>query len=173
MIPLDDLNFKEKLKNIKAFIFDVDGVLSSSVVYICNDGELERTTNVKDGYALKRALEEGYKIGIITGGTSVSVKKRYQKLGINYVYLASENKLNDYYDFIKKNDLKESEVLYMGDDIPDYEVMKKCGVATCPADADEEIKSISLYVSEKVGGKACVRDIIVQVLRTQNKWFTK
>jgi len=173
MIPLDDLNFKEKLKNIKAFVFDVDGVLSGSVVHICNDGELERTTNVKDGYAIKKALEADFAVGIITGGKSQAVKERFENLGVDSFYLASENKIEDFNDFLKKKKLKASSVLYMGDDIPDMEVMKQCGVATCPADADEQIKAISLYISQKEGGKACVRDIIVQVMRTQNKWFVK
>lgn len=171
MIPLDDLNFKEKLKNIKAFVFDVDGVLSESVIHICSNGELERTTNVKDGYAIKKALDEGFTVGIITGGKSQAVKERFVNLGVNSFYLASENKIADFNDFLEKHNLEPSSVLYMGDDIPDLEVMKLCGVATCPADADEQIKAVSLYISQKEGGQACVRDIIVQVMRTQNKWF--
>ncbi len=167
----NNLNFKQLLKKVKALVFDVDGVLSKNVVQIQNDGELVRTTNVKDGFALRFAIEKGLKIAIITGGLNKSVKKRYNALGINHFYLGSRDKTENLKDFLKKNNIKAEEVLYMGDDLPDYEVMKIAGVPTCPADASTEIKNISIYISNYNGGEACVRDIIEQVLRSQGKWF--
>ncbi|MFO7790372.1 MAG: KdsC family phosphatase [Bacteroidota bacterium] len=166
-----NLNFKEKLKQIKAFVFDVDGVLSKSVVSICDDGKLMRTTNTKDGYALKRANEEGYIVGIITGGLNNSVVLRFNNLGIKSIYTGSQNKMADLKHFIDTYKLDYSKILYMGDDLPDYEVMKTVGVPTCPADASEEIKGISMFISDKNSGEGCVRDIITQVMKTQNNWY--
>jgi len=165
-------NFKERLKEIKAFVFDVDGVFSNNV-FIQSDGELLRTMNTKDGFALHHAVNKhSFVAAIITGGNSESVKTRFQSLGLTDIYLKSPNKLDDFEDFISKYDFKPSQVLYMGDDIPDYEVMTKVGIPTCPSDASEEIKSISVYISDKKGGEGCVRDVIEQVLRAQGKWFT-
>ena len=163
-------NFKEKLKNIKAFVFDVDGVFSSNILLHPN-GDMFRAMNVKDGYALQYAVNEvGFLSCIITGGYSESVRKRFRGLGITDIYLKSTNKFEDFEDFIYKYDLKPEQVVYMGDDIPDFEVMKVVGIPTCPADAAEEIKAISVYISDKKGGDGCVRDIIEQVLRAQGKW---
>lgn len=167
----NDLNFKQELQKVKALVFDVDGVLAKSIVYIQNDGELLRTTNVKDGFAIKYALGKGLKICIITGGLNEAVKKRYNFLGIKDFYLGSRNKVEDFRDFLGKHSLSPSEVVYMGDDLPDYEVMKLAGITACPADASIEIKGISTYISGYKGGEACVRDIIEQVLRSQGKWF--
>jgi 3-deoxy-D-manno-octulosonate 8-phosphate phosphatase (KDO 8-P phosphatase) len=165
-------NFKERLKEIKAFVFDVDGVFSQNVVLQSN-GDMLRTMNTKDGFALYHAVNnQSFIVAIITGGYSESVKLRFQAMGLTDVYIKSNNKLDDFEDFISKYNLEPSEVLYMGDDIPDYEVMKTVGIPTCPADAAEEIKSISVYISDKRGGEGCVRDVIEQVLRAQGKWFT-
>ncbi len=165
-------NFKERLKEIKAFVFDVDGVFSNNV-FVQADGELLRNMNTKDGFALHHAVnKQSFVAAIITGGNSESVKIRFKSLGLTDIYLKSANKLEDFEDFISKYDFKPSQVLYMGDDIPDYEVMKKVGIPTCPSDAAEEIKSISVYISDKKGGEGCVRDVIEQVLRAQGKWFT-
>ncbi|MEA3448295.1 MAG: HAD-IIIA family hydrolase [Bacteroidota bacterium] len=172
MIALRDLNFKEKLKQIRAFVFDIDGVLSKSVVNIQDDGKLIRTTNIKDGFALKRAVEEGYYIGIISGGLNEAVSRRYQSLGVKDVYLGSTDKQADLRHFLDQYKLDHSQILYMGDDLPDYDVMKTVGVATCPADASEEIKGISMFISDKNGGEGCVRDIISQVMKTQNNWYS-
>ena len=163
-------NFKERLKDIKAFVFDVDGVFSEDMV-LHTDGELTRHMNVKDGFAVKTAVDKGFIVAIITGGTSVSVKTRFQGLGVTDIYLGSHHKMEDYEDFHMKYNLKPEQILYMGDDIPDYEPMKASGLATCPADAVEEILNISHYVSDKDGGKGCVRDVIEQVLRAQKTWF--
>jgi len=162
--------FKDELKKVKAFAFDVDGVLSSQV-FVHPTGELLRSMNTKDGFALQYAVKKGYPIAIITGGNSKSVGTRFRGLGITDIYLASANKEDDFDDFCMKYGIAEEQVLYMGDDLPDYLVMKRAGVATCPANAVEEIKSISAYISDKDGGTGCVRDVIEQVLRAQGKWL--
>ncbi len=163
-------NFKERLKDIKAFVFDVDGVFSQDMV-LHTDGELTRHMNVKDGFAVKTAVDKGFIVAIISGGNSESVRQRFRGLGVTDIYLNSQNKLDDYEDFYMKYNLKPEQILYMGDDIPDYQVMKISGLATCPADAVEEIQGIAHYISDKEGGKGCIRDVIEQVLRAQKMWF--
>ena len=164
-------NFKEVLQKVKAFAFDVDGVLSSPEVYLHPTGELMRSMNTKDGYALQYAVKRGYPIAIITGGNTESVALRFRGLGITDIYLASSHKTDDFNDFLFKYNLTSEEVLYMGDDLPDYEVMKKVGVPCCPADAVEEIKLVSHYISPFGGGMGCVRDVIEQVLRLHGRWM--
>lgn len=166
-------NFKEGLKIVKAFAFDVDGVLSSPEVYLHPGGELMRSMNTKDGYALQHAVKRGYPIAIITGGKTEAVGERFRGLGITDIYLGSSCKIDDYKDFLFKYGLKDEEVLYMGDDLPDYEVMKKVGVPCCPSDAVEEIKSVADYISPFSGGKGCARDVIEQVLRLHGRWMDK
>ncbi|HPG73289.1 MAG TPA: HAD hydrolase family protein [Bacteroidales bacterium] len=173
MIPDDRLNFKQLLKSIEAIVLDVDGVLSSSMVLIEPDGELQRTTNVKDGFAIQLALRMGLKVAIITGGHSKAVVNRFRKIGVVDIYYKVSDKNIALNDFVNKHNLNLANVLYMGDDLLDYLVMQRVGMATCPLDAAPEIKQISLYVSQYKGGEACVRDIIEQVLRTQDKWMTK
>ncbi len=163
-------NFKEKLKDIKAFAFDVDGVFSD-LITLDTQGELLRSMNVKDGYAVAEAVKAGLKIAIITGGDSQSVRIRFNRLGVPDVYLASKSKLTDLNDFCTKQNIALSEVLYMGDDVPDYECMKHVGLATCPADACPEIIGVSHYISDKRGSEGCVRDVIEQVMRVQGTWF--
>ncbi|HOK50542.1 MAG TPA: HAD-IIIA family hydrolase [Bacteroidales bacterium] len=165
------MNFRKKLKQIKAFVFDVDGVLGSDKVLLFPDGQMLRTMNIKDGYALQYAVRKGYKIAIITGGASEAVKQRFENLGINSVYILSKNKLQDYLHFLQQHGLTDEEVLYMGDDLPDYEVMKRVAIPTCPASAAEEIKAIATYISDKEGGDGAVRDVIQQVLKAQGKWM--
>jgi 3-deoxy-D-manno-octulosonate 8-phosphate phosphatase (KDO 8-P phosphatase) len=164
-------NFKEDLKKIRAFAFDVDGVLSDPRVLLSAEGELLRTMNTKDGYALQYAVKRGYPIAIITGGRTESVAVRFSQLGIQDIYLGASDKVKDFEDFCQKYSLDDSEILYMGDDLPDYEVMCRAGVACCPADAVEEIKSVSVYISHIKGGDGCVRDIIEQVLRLHGRWM--
>lgn len=164
-------NFKEELRKVKAFIFDVDGVLSESRIYLHPGGEPMRSINIKDGFAIQYAIRKGYPVCIITGGNSQSVESRYRYLGVSDIYLRSKNKLDDLKDFLAKYDFASENVLYMGDDLPDYSVMQEVGFPTCPADAVEEIKSISLYISDKSGGEGCVRDVIEQVLRLHGKWM--
>ncbi|MES2838366.1 MAG: 3-deoxy-D-manno-octulosonate 8-phosphate phosphatase [Bacteroidota bacterium] len=164
-------NFKQILDDIKAFAFDVDGVLTDGSVMLMSNGEQLRSLDSKDAYALQLAIKKDFKIAIITGGNSEQVKLRMTELGIKDVFLRSHVKIDVFEDWLLANDLKAEQVLYMGDDIPDYEILKKVQASTCPADAASEIKQICLYVSNKGGGKGCVRDVVEQVLRTQNKWL--
>jgi 3-deoxy-D-manno-octulosonate 8-phosphate phosphatase (KDO 8-P phosphatase) len=164
-------NFKEKLQGVKAFIFDVDGVFTNSNVYLHPNGDLLRSMNIKDGYAVQYAVKKGYPIAIITGGRSESVKTRFKNLGVTDIYLGSSDKKEAFEDFIYKYDISPGEILYMGDDLPDFEVMKTVGTPTCPADAVEEIKAISVYISDRAGGQGCIRDVIEQVLKLQGKWL--
>ena len=159
------------LKIIKGFVFDVDGVLSSSKLYIIADGELMRSSNVKDGYAIQLALKKGFEIGIITGGFSTDVMTRYAKLGVKYLYRCSANKLKDYQQFLKKTHLKDKQVMYCGDDIPDYAVMRTVGLPVAPADAAVQIRNIAKYVSPFNGGNGVARDIIEQTLQAQGLWM--
>ncbi len=163
--------FKTKLKQVKAFIFDVDGVFSNNFVYLHPNGDMLRSMNIKDGYAIQLAVKEQFPIGIISGGFSESVRVRFNRLGVTDVYLKSLDKMDDFTDFIYKYDLSPESVLYMGDDIPDFEVMNSVGFPTCPANAAPEIKAVSKYVSDKNGGDGCVRDVIEQVMRAQGKWI--
>ena len=166
-------NFKTKLSRVKAFIFDVDGVLTDGSVTLMPDGEQVRVMNVKDGYALQLAVKKGYKIAIISGGKSEMVRKRLLGLGITDIYLGVHTKIDVYKELIEIYNISPEEILYMGDDLPDYEVMQQIGVPTCPNDSAVEIKDISIYISDKKGGEGAVRDVIEQVLRVQGHWFSK
>ncbi len=163
-------NFKEKLQHIKCFIFDVDGVLTNGSLLIMPDGELLRAMNIKDGYALQLAVKKGYYIAVISGGKSEGVPKRLQKLGITDVYMQAKNKMEIYISLKLRHGITDSQVLYMGDDIPDLEIMNVAGVAACPADACTEVTQAAIYRSQFKGGEGCVRDVIEQVLRLHNKW---
>jgi 3-deoxy-D-manno-octulosonate 8-phosphate phosphatase (KDO 8-P phosphatase) len=167
------ISYKEQLPKISTLIFDIDGVFTDGSVHIMPDGQLLRTLGVKDSYALQYAIKKGYTVAIITGGNSKAVHDSLQRLGVGHIFMESKNKLEVFHKFVKNQELSLEEILFMGDDIPDYEVMLKVGVAACPADASEEIKGISHYVSYKNGGKGCVRDIIEQTLKVQNNWFDK
>ena len=166
------MNYKEGLNKITTFIFDVDGVITNGDIILYND-EVIRTLNSRDGYALQYANKMGYKTFIITGGDSVEVKKRLLNVGVTEVILKSRNKVKDYLILQEKYDFKNEEVLYMGDDIPDYQVMKLVGVSSCPQDAAVEIKQLADYQSPFNGGRHCVRDVIEQTLRNQGKWFSE
>lgn len=159
------------LQKIKALAFDVDGVLSLQTVSMQPDGMPQRTVNIKDGYALQLAVKSGLKVAIITGAKVASVRKRYEGLGIPDVYIGCSRKIETYQQFLDKYGLKDEEVLYMGDDIPDYEILKCCGLPCCPADAAMEIRSLCTYVSPISGGYGCVRDVIEKVLSAQGKWM--
>jgi len=163
--------FKEELTKVKAFVFDVDGVISAATQTLSSDGETIRTSNLKDGFALVYAIRIGYPVAVITGGKTIEVINRCKKLGVKDVYIGSLRKLPSLYDFLEKNNLKADEVMYMGDDLPDYPAMKAVGVPVCPKDAAHEIKAISHYISDKNGGDGCVRDVLEQVLRAQGKWI--
>lgn len=163
--------FKERLQSIKALIFDVDGVLSKDTTPLDENGDPVRTANIKDGFAIRAALKAGFKIGIITGANTQRVKLRYSNLGVEHIYLNSFNKIECLNDFCTKTGVVKKEILYMGDDLVDYEIMSEVGIGVCPLDAVPEIKAISQYISDKNGGEACVRDVIEQVMRSQQKWF--
>ncbi|NGX84333.1 HAD-IIIA family hydrolase [Aequorivita sp. KMM 9714] len=165
------MSYKEYLKNINTFIFDVDGVLTDGSIQVNTQGEMFRTMNVKDGYALKTAVDKGFNVCVISGGSNEGVRVRLQNLGIKDVFLGAHNKTEILDDYLKTHNLKKENILYMGDDLPDYEVMQEVGLPTCPQDAVPEIKNISKYVSHKNGGKGCVRDVIEQVLKVHGKWL--
>jgi 3-deoxy-D-manno-octulosonate 8-phosphate phosphatase (KDO 8-P phosphatase) len=131
----------------------------------------KRTVNLRDGYALQLAVKKGYHIGIISGSNSRDYVKRLKGLGVNDIYLRSRSKLDNFNTFLKKHSLDKSDVLFMGDDIPDFQVMKVAGIPVCPSDADSEIKQVASYISDKKGGEGCVRDVIEQVLRLHNNWM--
>ncbi len=164
-------NYKELLRHINTFIFDYDGVLTDGSVITTNEGEAHRISNVKDGYALQLARKKGYRVAVISGARSESMMHRMKALQITDVFLGVERKRDVYREYLKTNHLTHLNVLYMGDDIPDYEVMLEAGISTCPADAAEEIKSVAKYISHFPGGKGCVRDVIEQVLKVQGKWM--
>ena len=168
---LRNMNFKQMLKNIEVMFFDIDGVLSSGNVQIGENGDLIRTTNVKDGYILKHAIKKGLKIAIISGGYNESVKLRFELLGIEDVIIGCKNKTGEFERLLQKFKVSSEQVLFMGDDIPDYQVMKRAGLACCPSDAADEIKEISVYISEYKGGDGCVRDIVSQVMRAKGIWM--
>ena len=163
--------FKEDLVNVKAFVFDIDGVLSTQTIALNAFGIPNRTVNLRDGYAIQLAVRKGYKVCIISGSSSKEYSKRLKMLGVKDIYLNSRSKLEHFSSFLKRYNLKKSDVLFMGDDIPDYEVMKEAGLPVCPSDADSEIRQVASYVSDKKGGEGCVRDVIEQVLRLHNKWM--
>jgi 3-deoxy-D-manno-octulosonate 8-phosphate phosphatase (KDO 8-P phosphatase) len=163
--------FKEELLKVKGFIFDVDGVLSRDVSPLDVNGEPMRTANLKDGFAIRYAIQKGYSIAIISGGRNENIRKRYEKLAVPYIYLSAIDKEESYNDLLEKTGLQPGEILYMGDDLPDFQIMSKIGIPTCPADAVTEIKSISMYISDRNGGEGCVRDVIEQVMRAQGKWI--
>lgn len=159
------------LKKIRAIVFDVDGVLSAETITLSATGEPLRTVNIKDGYAIQLAVKRGLHVAIITGGSTEAVRKRYEGLGVQDVMMGCGVKTVAYDAFKAKYELEDEEVLYMGDDIPDYEVMQRVGCPCCPADACAEIRDISLYVSHRNGGCGCGRDVVEQVLMAQGKWM--
>jgi 3-deoxy-D-manno-octulosonate 8-phosphate phosphatase (KDO 8-P phosphatase) len=163
-------NFKEKLNKINTLFFDIDGVFTDNKVLVMENGDVIRNVHSKDGYAIHLAVKKGYRIVILSGGNNMAVKNLLAKAGIKDIFINQHDKLQCYKDFIYSNDIKDEQVMYMGDDLPDYEVMSRVGVAACPNDSATEIKSISIYISPKEGGKGCVRDIIEQVMRVQGTW---
>ena len=164
-------NINYDLSKIKGFLFDVDGVLSASTIPLHPSGEPMRMINIKDGYAMQLAVKQGYILGIITGANTDAVRMRFENLGLKHIYMKSAVKIKDYNDFMQKTCLQPEEVVFAGDDIPDYEVMQQVGLPVCPADAVPEIKAISKYISMKNGGEGVARDIIEQVMKTQGKWM--
>ena len=160
----------EKFKAIKTFVFDVDGVLTDGTLLVLNDGQMARTMNIKDGYALQLAVKKGYRVVIISGGTSEAVRARLEKLGVEDCFLKVDNKKEKLVEYVAEHQLNWDEILFMGDDIPDYVPMQLTGLPCCPADAVAEIKQISQYISSIAGGKGCARDVIEKVLKLNGHW---
>lgn len=165
------MSYKNKLKAIKAFVFDVDGVFTDGSVYLLPEGNMARVMNVLDGLAVVKAVKANYFIGVITGGNDPMVKNRIQYLGIKDYYPKSPNKIEDYQRFKSKYNLNDSEILCMGDDIPDIEMMELSAISACPKNAVPEVKLISDYISLIEGGKGAVRDVIEQVMKVQGTWL--
>ncbi len=165
-------NILSRFKDIHTFIFDVDGVLTNGQVLVTEKGELLRNMSVRDGQALRMAVEEGYRILILTKGKSEGVNLRLKELGITDIVYGIQKKLKTYEEFLDAYDLDEDGILYMGDDLPDYEVMRRVGLPTCPADAVPEIREISHYISPLKGGEGCARDVIEKVMKLNGTWPT-
>ena len=164
------MSYKTKLKKIKNFVFDVDGVFTDGSIIVDSEGNELRKFDTRDGIAVKLATDLGYKICVISGGNNEGVRKRLNRLGVNDVYLGVDNKKIIYEEFLSKYKLNNSETVYMGDDLPDISVLKICGLSTCPNDASNEVRIIAEYISIKDGGKGCVRDVIEQTLKVQDNW---
>ena len=166
-------SFLHKLKDITTFIFDVDGVLTDGTVYVAENGEQSRAFNIKDGYALQLAIKCGYNVCVVSGSRSKSALHRLNSLGVKDVYMGIHTKIGKVKIYLEEKAISPEKVLYMGDDIPELEAMNIVGLPVCPADAAEEIKAVSLYVSPLGGGKGCARDVIEKVLKIQDKWLTE
>ncbi|HBC77843.1 MAG TPA: 3-deoxy-D-manno-octulosonate 8-phosphate phosphatase [Bacteroidales bacterium] len=164
-------NFKEDLGRVKAFVFDIDGVMSLQTISLNAFGVPNRTVNLRDGYAIQLAVKKGYRVAVISGSNAKEYIKRLKLLGVRDIYLNSRSKVEHFKSFLNKYNIQKSDVLFMGDDIPDYGVMRLAGIPVCPADADSEIRQVALYISDKRGGEGCVRDVIEQVLRLHNNWM--
>ncbi len=160
-----------ELTKIRAIVFDIDGVLSAETIPMDAEGIPCRTVNIKDGYAIQLAVKMGLHIAIITGAKVDAIRVRYEGLGVKDIFIGAAVKMQTYEQVMEKYGLRDEEVIFMGDDIPDYEVMTRCGCPCCPADAAPEIKEISTYISSLKGGYGCGRDVIEQVLRAQGKWM--
>ena len=167
---MNDLN--EILSHITTFIFDYDGVMTDGTVFSDHDGHPWRATNVKDGYALQLAAKLGYNVAVISGAICPSMEVRMNSLGVTDVFTGIPNKVLKLKEYMQEKGLKPEEIVFMGDDIPDLQVMKAVGLPACPADAAEEVQAISHYISPRKGGKGAVRDIIEQVLKAHGKWMT-
>jgi 3-deoxy-D-manno-octulosonate 8-phosphate phosphatase (KDO 8-P phosphatase) len=163
-------NFKQRLTKISTIMFDVDGVMTDGKVLVMDSGEMVRNIYSKDGYAINQAVNKGYRIVVITGGNNVAIKSALSRNGVTDVFIRQHDKMACYNEYIELHGLKDTEVLFMGDDLPDYEIMSRVGVAACPNDAVPEIKSICQYISPRNGGEGCVRDVIEQVMKVQGKW---
>ena len=164
------MNYKTKLARIKALAFDVDGVFTDGSVQLLPGHEPIRTFHSKDGYAIQVAARQGFLLAVITGGKSETVKERLKTLGVQDVWLGARHKIEAYEEWLAMYDLRDEEVLYMGDDLPDTEVLQRAGLSCCPHDSAPEIRAIVDYISPIDGGKGCVREVIEQVLRAQGKW---
>lgn len=167
---MNEKSYKEHLEHITTLIFDVDGVLTDGTVTVMTNGDMLRRMNIKDGYALKTAVDAGFNICIISGGSNLGVQKRLEGLGIKNIYLGAHQKVNQFKEYLSSRHIDAKNVMYMGDDIPDIPVMKLVRLAVCPQDAAIEVKAVSHYISHQPGGKGAARDIIEQIMKVQGKW---
>lgn len=159
------------LKKIKAMAFDVDGVMSASTIPLFPNGEPMRMINIKDGYAIQLAVKLGYPLAIITGGNTEAVRIRFASLGVKDIYMGASVKIQVYEHWKSKYALEDDQILYMGDDIPDFEIMHKVGLPVAPHDAATDILNIAKYISPFNGGEGCARDVIEQILKSHNLWL--
>jgi 3-deoxy-D-manno-octulosonate 8-phosphate phosphatase (KDO 8-P phosphatase) len=164
------LNFKQRLNKISTIMFDIDGVITDGKVFVMESGEVLRNLNTKDGYALHLAVQKGYRMCVISGGNNVGIKHLLARTGITDVFINAHDKMAVYEAYITEKGLKEEEVMFVGDDLPDHGIMSRVGLAACPNDAAVEIKAICQYVSPKNGGDGCVRDVLEQIMRVQGNW---
>jgi len=164
-------SYKQYLKDITTFVFDVDGVFTDGTVLVTTQGELLRKMSVKDGYALKTAILKGYNVCIITGGTNEGVKERLKGLGVTSFYMGAHRKEKPLEEYLDVYDIAPENVLYMGDDMPDIPPMQMIALPTCPQNAIQEVKAVCKYISHKNGGEGCVRDVIEQVLKVRGDWM--
>lgn len=164
------MNFKQRLPAVNVILLDIDGVLTDGSLHMHSDGTVSRTFHARDGFALQQAVKAGLFVGIISAAREDILRERFVKLGVHEVILNCNDKLSAYRELKSVHGLSDSEVLFMGDDLPDLEVMRTVGIPVCPDDAAHEIRAISIYISQKKGGEGCVRDVIEQVLRAQEKW---
>ncbi len=167
---MEKKSYKEYLGYITTFVFDVDGVLTDGTITVTSDGQMLRSMNIRDGYALKTAVERGYNVCVVSGGSNEGVRSRLRGLGITDIHLGVNDKVAQLEEYFKLYEIDPKNVLYMGDDIPDLYAMQQVGLPCCPNDAAPEIKNICKYISHKAGGKGCVRDVIEQALKVQGKW---
>lgn len=165
-------NYKEILKDITTFVFDVDGVFTDGTLLVTTSGEMLRQMNVRDGYALKVAINKGYHVCIITAGSNEGVRERLKGLGVGHIYMGAHYKTGPLEEFLAVRDIRPENVLYMGDDLPDIPPLQKVALPTCPQNAVQEVKAICKYVSHKNGGDGCVRDVIEQVLKVKGHWYS-
>ncbi|MBP3763099.1 MAG: HAD hydrolase family protein [Bacteroidales bacterium] len=165
------INYKEKLAAVKAFVFDFDGVMTNGDVWTLGDGQTVRCGNIKDGFAIQYAVKKGYTVAVISGATSASIDHRMHALGVTQCFTGCGDKVLTYNRFLQENGLADGQVLYMGDDLPDYPLLRRVGVSACPADAATEVKEVCDYISHHPGGRGCVRDVIEQTLRLHGQWF--
>ncbi|MFD3001084.1 KdsC family phosphatase [Pontibacter toksunensis] len=158
------------LTRINTFIFDVDGVLTDGLLYCFADGEQVRAFNIKDGFAIKHAIRQGYRVAIISGKNEPGVRKRLEQLDIEDIYLGTEDKVTTFEDYIYLQGIHPATVAYMGDDMPDFEVMQRCGLRACPADAADDVQEICTFISTRKGGQGAVRELIEKIMKAQDTW---
>ncbi|MDG1746642.1 MAG: HAD-IIIA family hydrolase [Bacteroidia bacterium] len=166
-------NLIPKFKEIKAFVFDVDGVMTPGQVLVTEEGHMLRSVSIKDGFAVQHAVKSGYVVGIISGGKSEGVRKRFEGLGVPHIYMGQGHKMEAFRDFCKKANISPDQVAYMGDDLPDIPVMNEVGLSCAPNDACSDVIDVAMYISEVNGGQGCARDLIERTMKLQGTWFNE